>query len=170
MAHRVPLPTNTSAKNLAKIFVKEVWKNHGLPTDIVSDWHTKGTSHCWQELIDLLGIQTKLSTAFHPDTDGQTKRVNQAIEQYLRQYSSWKQDDWDVVLPMAQFGYNSAKSETTGMAPFEAKYGMLHKQSWEPLNKTPYVNPASSTLVNAWKCTWERLQEHILKVQIRTAK
>ena len=65
MAHLVPLPTNTSAKDLAKIFLKEVWKNHGLPTDIVSDWDTRVTSHFWQAVIDLLGIQTKLSTAFH---------------------------------------------------------------------------------------------------------
>ena len=57
--------------------VKEVWKNHGLPTDIVSDRDTKVTSHFWQALMDLLGIQTKLSTAFHPETDGQTERVNQ---------------------------------------------------------------------------------------------
>ena len=79
MAHLVPLPTNTSTKDLAKIFVKEVWKNHGLPTDIVSDRDTKVTSHFWQALMDLLGIQTKLCTAFHPETEGQTERVNQTI-------------------------------------------------------------------------------------------
>ena len=71
---------------------------------------------------------------------------------------------------MAEFAYNSAKSETTGMSPFEANYGMLPKQSWEPFNKTPYVNPASTTLENVWKCTWKRLRENILKAQIRTAK
>ena len=71
---------------------------------------------------------------------------------------------------MAEFAYNSAKSETTGMSPFEANYGMLPKQIWEPLNKTPYVNPASSLLENVWKGTWERLRENILKAQIRTAK
>ena len=66
MAHLVPLPTNTSAKDLAKVFVKEVWKNHVLPIDIVSDRDTIVTFHFWQALIDLLGIQTKLSTAFYP--------------------------------------------------------------------------------------------------------
>ena len=71
---------------------------------------------------------------------------------------------------MAEFVYNSAKSETTGMSPFKANYGMLPKQSWEPLNKTLYVNPASTTLENVWKCTWERLRETILKAQIWTAK
>ena len=71
---------------------------------------------------------------------------------------------------MAEFAYNSDKFETTGMFSFEANYGMLPKQTWEPLNKTPYVNPASSLLENVWKGTWERLRENILKAQIRTAK
>ena len=170
MAHLIPLPTNVNATDIAKIFVKEIWKHHGLPTDIVSDRDTKITSHFWQVLMDLLGIKTKLSTAFHPETDGQTERVNQTIEQYLRHYCSWKQDDWDELLPMAEFAYNSAKSETTGMSPFEANYGMIPKQSWEPLNKTPYINPASTLLENVWKCTWERLRENILKAQVRTAR
>ena len=59
---------------------------------------------------------------FHPETDGQTERVNQTIEQYLRHYCSWKQDDWDELLPMAEFAYNSAKSETTGMSPARVRY------------------------------------------------
>ena len=79
--------------------------------------------------MDLLGIQTKLSTAFHPETDGQTEWVNQTIKQYLRHYYSWKQDDWDELLQMVEFAYISAKSETTGISPFEANYGMLPKQS-----------------------------------------
>jgi hypothetical protein len=120
--------------------------------------------------MDLLGIKSKLSTAFHPETDGQTERVNQTIEQYLRHYCSWKQDDWEELLPMAEFAYNSAKSESTGMSPFEANYGMLPKQSWEPIGKVPYINPASTLLENVWKCTWEKLRENILKAQIRTAK
>ena len=70
MAHLVPLPTNTSDKDIAKIFVKEVLKNHWIPTDIVSDRDTKVTSHFRQAHMDLLGIQTKLSTAFHPEIDG----------------------------------------------------------------------------------------------------
>ena len=71
---------------------------------------------------------------------------------------------------MAKFAYNSAKSETTGISPFEANYGMLPKQSWEPLNNTPYINPASKLLENVWKAIWERLRENILKAQVRTAR
>lgn len=113
--------------------------------------------------MDLLDIKTKLSTAFNPKTDGQTERVNQTIEQYLRHYCSWKQDDWDKLLPMAEFAYNSGKSETTGISLFEANYRILDKQSCEPLKKTPYVNLASTILENVWKCIWERFRENILK-------
>ena len=71
---------------------------------------------------------------------------------------------------MAEFAYNSAKSETTGISPFEANYGMLPKQSWEPLHKTPYINPASQILENVWNGIWERLRENILIAHVRTAR
>ena len=71
---------------------------------------------------------------------------------------------------MAELVYNSAKSETTGLSPFEANYGMLPRQVWEPLNKTPYINPASKVLKNVWKGIWERLMENILKAQVRMAR
>ena len=170
MAHLIPLPTKASAKDIAKIFLKETWKTHGLPSDIVSDRDTKITTYFWQVLMDILGIKTKLSTAFHPKTDGKTERVNQTIEQYLCQYCSCKQDDWDKPIPIAEFVYNSAKSKTTGISPFEANYRMLPRQSRKPLNKTPYINPASKTLENVWERIWECLRENILKERVWTAR
>ena len=132
MAHLIPLPKKVTAKDIAKIFLQEIWKLHVLPTDIVSDRDTKITSHFWQVLMYLLGIKTKLSTLFHPETDGQTERVNQTIEQYLQHYCLWKLDNWDELLLMPQFIYNSAKSETTGISPFEANNGMLPKNPVNP--------------------------------------
>ena len=70
MAHLIPLPTRTSATDIAKIFLKEILKTNGLTTDIVSDRDTRITSHFWQVLMNLLGIKTKLSKAFHPETGG----------------------------------------------------------------------------------------------------
>ena len=87
IAHLIPLPTKVSAIDITKIFLKEIWKTHGLQTDIVSDRDTKITSQFWQVLMDLLGIRIRLSTAIQPETDGQTERVNQTIEQYHRHYS-----------------------------------------------------------------------------------
>ena len=71
---------------------------------------------------------------------------------------------------MAEFAYNSAKSVTAGISPFEANYGMLPKQSWEPLNKTPHSNPASKILENVWERIWERLRENILKERVWMAR
>ena len=81
--------------------------------------------------MDSLGITSKLSTAFHPETDGQTERINQILEEYLRHYCSWKQDDWEELLPLAEFAINSCSSEATSMSPFEANYGYLPRQTWE---------------------------------------
>ena len=80
MTHFIPLPTRVSAQKLARIFLREIWKLHGLPTNIVSDRDTKFTLKFWSALIDLLDIKQKLSTAFHLETDEQTKRVNQSLE------------------------------------------------------------------------------------------
>ena len=85
--------------------------------------------------MDLMGIISKMTTAFHPQSDGQTERINQILEEYLRHYYSWKQDDWDELLPLAEYAYNSAISETTKMSPFYANYGFKPKQSFEPIRK-----------------------------------
>jgi len=72
MTRLIPLPINTTTKDLAKSFLTNIWRFHGLPEDIISDRDTKLTSHLWQVLMDKLSIKTQLSTAFHPETDGQT--------------------------------------------------------------------------------------------------
>ena len=71
---------------------------------------------------------------------------------------------------MAEFVYNSPKSVTTGISPFQTKYEMLPRQSWEPLTKTPYINPESQVLENVWKGIWKCLRENILKAQVRIAR
>jgi len=78
IAHFVPLREKTAA-DLARIFAREVWKYHGLPTDIVSDWDSRFTSEVWKEFLRLADIRPRMSTAFHPQTDGQTERLNQTI-------------------------------------------------------------------------------------------
>ena len=81
MAHFIPLPKeNKSASDLARSFVWEVWCHHGLPSDIVSDWDSRFTFAVWQEFLTLSGIRPRMSTAFHPQTDGQRERLNQTIE------------------------------------------------------------------------------------------
>jgi len=142
MAHFIPLREKTAA-DLARIFAREVWRFHGVPTDIVSDRDSRFTSEVWQEFQKILGICPRMSTAFHPQTDGQTERLNQTIEAYLRTFVGKEQDDWTQLLPMAEFAYNNSVTTGNGISPFFATYG-FHPRTMDPPNeKDEPINPAS---------------------------
>jgi hypothetical protein len=143
MAHFIPLPTQASAKDLAVSFLREIWKLHGLPEEIISDRDTKFTSKFWSSLMTLLSITQRLSTAFHPETDGQTERVNQSLEQYLRMFCNYSQDNWVELLPLAEFAYNNSVTSAIGMSPFYANYGYNPQTTW--LKQREAKNPAAST-------------------------
>jgi Chromo (CHRromatin Organisation MOdifier) domain/Integrase core domain len=118
-------PTNTTitAPEVAKIFFNNVFHHHGLPKVIVSDRDAKFTSHFWKTLFKQLGTKLSMSTAFHPQTDGQTERMNRTLEEMLRAYSTYNQDQWDEYLPAAEFAYNNSKQLSTGHTPFELDCG-----------------------------------------------
>ena len=122
-AYFLPYIEESGAGELAYWFQKNIVSQHGLPDEVTSDRDGRLTSKFWESLMDQLGVKQKLSTAFHPQTDGQTERINQILEQYLRCYVNYQQDDWVTLLPTAQFAYNSARSGTTGSTPFAALYG-----------------------------------------------
>jgi len=86
MAHFVPTTKRTSVEGLAQLFRDNVWKLHGLPDSIISDREPQFVAGIMKELNQMLGIDTKLLTAFHSQTDGQTERMNQELEQYLRMF------------------------------------------------------------------------------------
>ena len=143
MAHFLPLEKEKkTAADLAVVFAKEVWKHHGLPTDIVSDRDSRFTSETWREFLRSSGIRPRMSTAFHPQTDGQTERLNQTIEAYLRAFVSKEQNDWKRLLPMAEFAYNNSTTTGNGMSPFYANYG-FHPVAGGPALSEP-LNPAST--------------------------
>jgi len=122
MAHFIPL-REKSASDLTKIFAREVWRFHGSPTDIVSDRDSRFTSETWKEFLGLLAIRPRMSTAFHPETDGQTERLNQTIEAYLWAFVEREQNNWVSLLPMAEFAYNNSVTMGNGVSPFYANYG-----------------------------------------------
>jgi hypothetical protein len=165
MAHFIPLKTKEESpvRDLAVIFAKEIWRLHGLPSDIVSDRDTRFTSHFWQELMKHLGTHLSMSTAFHPQADGQTERINAILEQYLRHFCGFQQDDWAELLPLAEHAYNTAVSETTKMSPFFANYGYQPETQWirPAASEANFTNPASELLLARWKGIWEVLQENI---------
>ena len=113
----------TSAEGLARLFQNNVWKLHGLPESVVSDRGPQFAAELTKELNRMLGIQTKLSTAFHPQIDGQTERMNQELEQYLRFFVEHRQKDWPEWLAAAEFVINNKVYMATKLSPFMANYG-----------------------------------------------
>src|SRR5947209_13085811 len=109
--------------------MRTIFQKIDISEIIISDRDTKFTSDFWQTVTATLGLKTRLSSAFHAQTDGQTERMNQIVEQYLRAYVDYLQKNWIQFLPTAQFSYNSAIHETTKLSPHYARFG------YEP---TPY--------------------------------
>jgi RNase H-like domain found in reverse transcriptase/Integrase zinc binding domain/Chromo (CHRromatin Organisation MOdifier) domain len=123
MVHFIPCSKTTDAPEFARLFVSNIVRLHGLPDSIVSDRGSIFTSHFWSTVASILQIDPRKSTAFHPQTDGQTERMNQTLEAYLRVSCSYNQDDWSDWLPLAEFAYNNALQESAKMTPFFANYG-----------------------------------------------
>ena len=123
MTHFVATTEGTSAEGLARLFWDNVWKLHGLPESIVSDRGPQFVAELTRELNRMLGIKTKLSTVFHPQTDRQTERMNQELEQYLRLFVEHRQKDWPEWLASAEFTINNKTHTATKMSPFMANYG-----------------------------------------------
>jgi len=94
MAHFVPMTEKTMAEELARLFRDNVWRLHGLPESIISDRGPQFAAGLMRKLNEMLRIKTKLPTAFHPQTDGQTERMNQELEQYLHMFIDHRQDHW----------------------------------------------------------------------------
>jgi len=131
-AHIIPTSTTTSARGLATLFRDHVWKLHGLPETALSDRGPQFVAEFMKELNEILGIKTKLSTAYHPQTDGQTERVNQEIKQYLRMFISHRQNNWPEWIACAEFAYNNKIHMATHISSFYANYGMNPRMGIEP--------------------------------------
>jgi len=140
MAHFVSIKKKDSP-TVARAYLENVWKYHGFPEDVVSDRDTTFTGSFFTDLYDYLGIKRSMSTAYHPQTDGQTERINQVIESYLRSYCNYEQNDWASMLAMAEYAYNNSKHSTTKISPFYANYGFEARASWP--TEIQFRNPAS---------------------------
>ena len=168
MAHFLPCSKTLNSTALADLFVKEIFRLHGLPADIVSDRGSIFVSQFWQFLMKNLGIKQKLSSAYHPETDGQTEKVNDTLEQYLRCYSNYLQTNWVKLLPLAEFAYNSAVHDSSKFSPFVATYGYEPPLdlSTEILPETP---PTTELMINRLKENFEIITQELSLAQ-QTAK
>jgi len=117
------ITTNVLSEGIEKIYRDNIWKLHGIPRKILSDRGPQFASKFMEELIKALGTKRQLSMAYHPQTDGQTERINQEIGTFLQQYVNYQQDDWTNWLATAEFQYNDKKHAATGKTPFELNFG-----------------------------------------------
>ena len=150
MVHYEPVKVTIDAPGLAEVIIDVVVRHHGLPDSIVTDRGSLFTSKFWSSLCYFLGIKRRLSTAFHPQTDGQTERQNSTIEAYLQAFVNFKQNDWARLLPMAEFAYNNAKNASTGYTPFELNYRyhpwVSYEEDLDPRLKSRTAEELSSEL------------------------
>ena len=122
-AHFIPLRHPFTASSVAKAFVDNVVKLHGIPRSIVTDRGKLFMSSFWQELFTLQGSKLKASSSYHPQTDGQTEVVNRTLEQYLRCYCHEEQKRWKEYISWAEYWYNTSHHASINMSPFEVMYG-----------------------------------------------
>jgi transposase InsO family protein len=123
MGRFIPVRKTIDAAELAEVFIHHVYKDFGCPKGITSDRGSVFTSKFWGTLMWYLQIRRRLSTAYRPQTDGQTERMNQIVEFYLRTYCNYRQDDWTTKLALAEFSYNNSIHATTESTPFRLLYG-----------------------------------------------
>src|SRR5258707_6516438 len=108
---------------VAWLFLIHIFSKHGVPAHVTSDQGSEFVSHFFHSLGKLLRMRLHFTSGYHLEGDGQTERTNQVLEQYLWTYMNYQQDDWAMLLPMAEFAYNNATNATTGVSPFFANKG-----------------------------------------------
>ena len=119
----MPCNKTITAEQTADLYIRNVFKNFGLPDVMISDRGPQFASHVFKGMMDSLRIKHKMSTAFHPQTDGQTERYNAELEAYLRIFCAYEPDTWNKMLPIAQFAHNSRTHEALKQSPFQLMYG-----------------------------------------------
>ena len=122
-SHFISIKSTHKIDDIAKIVMKDIFKLHGLPKAVVSDRDVKFSSNFWKGMFAELGTKLNFSTTYHPQTDGQTERVNQVLEDMLRMYVMEKPSKWEDYLHLVKFSYNNGKKKSMGMSPFKALYG-----------------------------------------------
>jgi hypothetical protein len=124
MAHYIPACKNWEGEDLAEAWIREVIRLHGVPARVISDRGPMMHAKHWETFNHYLNARRILTSAYHPETDGQTERQNQTLEQYLRCYCTLEQDDWALWISIAEFAYNDSIHATIGTTPFRAYHGL----------------------------------------------
>jgi hypothetical protein len=161
-AHFIPCTMKMNAQQLAKIYMREIYRLHGLSRSIICDRDPRFTSTFWKSLFAQLQTKLNISSAYHPQTDGQTERTHRTIEQILRSFVQKQHSDWFDYLSLAEFSYNNSRHTSTMFTPFEALHGF-----------TPITPPALILPHNVTPTNWiERINDihTFILEQLKTSK
>ena len=163
-AHFMEMVTTITAAGAANLYLRHVWKHHGLPCKVVSDRGPQFVAAFMKELYRLLGIKLASSMAYHLQTDGQTERVNQELEQYIRLFVNECQDNWNSLIPLAEFAYNNHVHSLTQQTPFFLDTGRHPRMGFEPHQPRSRVE-AVNEFADWMKATLEDSQVGAYQVQ-----
>ena len=153
LCHIAPCKTTTTAEQFARIYLEHVVKHHGFQKDIISDRDPRWQSEFWKELSKDFEMKLRFSSAFHPQTDGQTERTNRTLEEMLRHYVSPNHSDWDKHLPMIEFAMNNSLQSSTGQTPFYLYTGR------HPITPLSSLSEAKNAAARSVSLSWqERVQ------------
>ena len=174
----VPCHKAISATDTAKLYIRYVYPYFGPPLTIVSDRGPQFVSVFWKEFTGILGIKLKLSTAYHPQTDGQTEILNQYLDQRLRPFVSYFQDDWSELLPIMDYAQATLPHSSTGFAPIQIKLGYLPRTSfnWDQPTQEPLTVHEKLSREDAQRYTrrleeaWRVIRENLKKAQDSMAR
>src|SRR5258708_6808446 len=119
----IPTHNSIDSPELAQLFLTHMFSKHGMPSHVTSDWGSEFISHFFRSLGKLLQMELHFMSGYHLEGDGQMECLNQVLEQYLRAYTNYQQDDWSSLLLLVEFAYNNATNEMTGVSPFFTNKG-----------------------------------------------
>jgi hypothetical protein len=169
MVHLIPSRINYNASQLAELMFEHVYKLHGLPKQIVSDRDVLFTSIFWSRLHKLIGSKLRMSSAYHPQTDGATERANRTVTQMIRQCIHPNQKDWVTKLPAIEFAINSARSASTGYAPFFLNFGRMPRSMiWNDAASTEF--PAIRDFAMQKKLALMAAHDSILAARVKQTR
>ena len=172
MAHFIPTTTNVTAEETAKLLLEQVVRLHGLPEAIISDRGHEFTANLFQEVWTAMGTDLRLSTAYHPQSDGQTERMIRELEQQLRVHANRTGNNWKQWLAVVEMHYNSDVHESTGKTPYEMN-GVDWRDQWAlaMLGSKPRLpNDAANDLLRDIRTTWEDARQVMVQQRAQQKK
>ena len=164
MAHFIPCSSSITSEATSALFLREIFRLHGLPDNIISDCGPQFIAGFWKRLLELLHIDTSLSSRHHPESNGQTERTNQTLEQYLRCIISYQQDDWVDWLAIAEFAYNNSIHSSTKQTPFFTVLGQHPRWSFIP-DVTTSINPQAEHRLQQLQQVHTQVMEQLQRAQ-----